>query len=148
MPLKQVHSPPTSFYVILSWPRLCFITCKYSASRVLFFPNVFQLEEALSCGLSLIFQVLLVITSPFELKRAYSIAIQTQNFRKKNFKVSVVSHYLGFVTAAHEKQVAKWQNPKYRVFQKFVPIVHCILSKAFNTFLGKCKLIQVRNISK
>ena len=37
---------------------------------------------------------------------------------------------------------------KYRVFQKFVPIVNCILRKAFNTSLGKCKLIQVRNLSK
>ena len=35
----------------------------------------------------------------------------------------------------------------YRVFQKFVPIVNCILSKAFNTSLGKCKLIQVTNLS-
>ena len=32
-----------------------------------------------------------------------------------------------------------------RVFQKFVPIVNCILSKAFDTSFGKCKLIQVRN---
>ena len=36
----------------------------------------------------------------------------------------------------------------YRVFQKFVPIVTCILRKAFNASLGKCKLIQVRNLSK
>jgi len=36
----------------------------------------------------------------------------------------------------------------YRVFQKFVPIVNCILRKAFNASLGKCKLIQVRNLSK
>ena len=35
----------------------------------------------------------------------------------------------------------------YWVFQKFVPIVNCILSRAFNTSLGKCKLIQVRNLS-
>ena len=35
----------------------------------------------------------------------------------------------------------------YRVFQKFVPILNCILRKAFNA-LGKCKLIQVRNLSK
>ena len=34
------------------------------------------------------------------------------------------------------------------MFQKFVPIVICILSKAFNTSLGKCKLNQVRNLSK
>ena len=36
----------------------------------------------------------------------------------------------------------------YRMFQKFVPIVNCILRKAFNASLGKCKLIQVRNLSK
>ena len=35
-----------------------------------------------------------------------------------------------------------------RVFQKFVPIVNCILHKAFNASLGKCKLIEVRNLSK
>ena len=34
----------------------------------------------------------------------------------------------------------------YRVFHKFVSIVNCILRKAFNAFLGKCKLIQVRNL--
>ena len=37
---------------------------------------------------------------------------------------------------------------QYRVFKKFVPIVNCILRKAFNASLGKCKLIQVRNLSK
>ena len=31
-----------------------------------------------------------------------------------------------------------------RVFQKFVPIVNCILRKAFNASLSKCKLIPVR----
>ena len=36
----------------------------------------------------------------------------------------------------------------YRVFQKFVPIVNCILQKAFHASLSKCKLIQVRNLSK
>ena len=36
----------------------------------------------------------------------------------------------------------------YRVFQKFFPIVNCILRKAFNASLGKCKLIQVRTLSK
>ena len=36
----------------------------------------------------------------------------------------------------------------YRMFQKFVPIVNFILTKAFNTSLGKCKLIQVRNLPK
>ena len=36
----------------------------------------------------------------------------------------------------------------YRVFQKFVPIVNCILHIEFNASLGKCKLIQVRNLSK
>ena len=35
----------------------------------------------------------------------------------------------------------------YRVFQKFVPIINCILRKAFNASLGKCKLIQERNLS-
>ena len=36
----------------------------------------------------------------------------------------------------------------YRVFQKLVPIVNCILHKAFNASLGKCTLIQLRNLSK
>ena len=37
----------------------------------------------------------------------------------------------------------------YRVLQKFVLIVYCILRKAFNiASLGKCTLIQVRNLSK
>ena len=36
----------------------------------------------------------------------------------------------------------------YRVFKKFVPIITCILRKAFNASLGKFKLIQVRNLSK
>ena len=40
------------------------------------------------------------------------------------------------------------QIKKYSVFQKFVPIVNCILRKAFNASLGKCKLIQVQNLSK
>ena len=34
------------------------------------------------------------------------------------------------------------------VFQKFVTIVNCILRKAFNSSLGKYKMIQVRNLSK
>ena len=36
----------------------------------------------------------------------------------------------------------------YKVFQKFDPIVNCSLYKAFNASSGKCKLIQVRNLSK
>ena len=40
------------------------------------------------------------------------------------------------------------QTDIYRLFQKFVPIVNCILRKAFNASLDKCKLIQVRNLSK
>ena len=39
-------------------------------------------------------------------------------------------------------------NSIYRVFQKFFPIVNCILPKAFNASLGKRKLIQVRTLSK
>ena len=40
-------------------------------------------------------------------------------------------------------------NPRmYRVFQKFVPIVNCILRIELNASLGKCKLIQVVNLSK
>ena len=35
----------------------------------------------------------------------------------------------------------------YRVFKKFLPIVNCILRKAFNASFSKCKLIQVRNLS-
>ena len=36
----------------------------------------------------------------------------------------------------------------YWMFQKFGPIVNCILRKAFNASLSKFKLIQVRNLSK
>ena len=73
----------------------CFITRKYSGSGVLFsFSNVFQLDEALSCGLSHIYQVLLVITCHFKLKKAYGIAIQTQNFRKKKLSKSLLHHIL------------------------------------------------------
>ena len=40
-------------------------------------------------------------------------------------------------------------KPKYyRVFLKFVPIVYCILRKAFNASLDKFTLIQVGNLSK
>ena len=39
-------------------------------------------------------------------------------------------------------------NTTYRVFQNFVPIVSCILRKAFNASLGKCKLIQIGISSK
>ena len=59
------------------------------------FSNVFQLEEALLCGLSLIYQVLLVIACHFKLKNGYGIAIHTQNLRKKEIvKESVVSHII------------------------------------------------------
>ena len=46
------------------------------------------------CGLSLIYQVLLVITCHFELKKAYGIAIQTQNFRKKKLSKCLLYHIL------------------------------------------------------
>ena len=36
----------------------------------------------------------------------------------------------------------------YRLFQKFVPIVNCILRKEFNASFGKCKLIQVGYLFK
>ena len=47
----------------------------------------------------------------------------------------------------HEKRSQKG-GATYRVSQKFVPIVNFILRKAFNTSLGKCKPIQVSNLSK
>ena len=46
------------------------------------------------CGLSLIYQVLLGITCHFKLKKAYGIAIQTQNFRKKKLSKSLFNHIL------------------------------------------------------
>ena len=46
------------------------------------------------CGLSLIYQVLLVIKCYFKLKKAYGIAIQTQNFRKKKLSKSLLCHIL------------------------------------------------------
>ena len=72
------------------------------------FSNVFQLEKALLCGLSLIYQVLLVITCHFKLKKAYGIAIHTQNFRKKKLsRVCCITYYQGFMTAVHEEQITK-----------------------------------------
>ena len=44
--------------------------------------------------------------------------------------------------------VRSHSESQYRVFQKFVPIVNCILRKAVSASLGKCKLIQVRNLFK
>ena len=46
------------------------------------------------CGLSLIYQVLLVITCHFKLKKVYGIAIHTQNFRKKKLSKSLLYHIL------------------------------------------------------
>ena len=46
------------------------------------------------CGLSLIYQVLLGITCLFKLKKAYGIAIQTQNFRKKKLSKCLLYHIL------------------------------------------------------
>ena len=43
---------------------------------------------------------------------------------------------------------AQTRRHRYRVFQKFVPIINCSLRKAFNASLGKCKLSPVRNFSK
>ena len=65
-----------------------------SFSGLFFFSNVFQLEKALLCGLSLIYQVLLVITCHFKLKKAYGIAIHTQHFRKKKLSKSLLYHIL------------------------------------------------------
>ena len=45
-------------------------------------------------------------------------------------------------------KIHPFPSSNYRAFQKLVPIVNCILRKAFNASLGKCKLIQVRNLSK
>ena len=53
-----------------------------------------------------------------------------------------------FLELAHLPRSRKKKNHIYRVFQKFVPIVYCILRKEFNASLGKCTLIQVRNLSK
>ena len=58
------------------------------------FSNVFQLEEALLRGLSLIYQVLFVITCHFKLMKTYGIAIHTQNFRKKKLSKSLLYHIL------------------------------------------------------
>ena len=58
------------------------------------FSNVFQLEEALLCGLSLIYQVLLVTARHFKLKKAYGIAIHTKFQKKEIVKESVVSHII------------------------------------------------------
>ena len=73
----------------------CFITCKYSASGVLFScSNVFQLKGAVLCGLSLIYQVLLVITCHFKLKKEYGIAILIKISEKKKLSESLLYHIL------------------------------------------------------
>ena len=46
------------------------------------------------CGLNLIYQVLPVITCHFKLKKAYGIAIQTQNFTKRKLSKSLLYHIL------------------------------------------------------
>ena len=61
------------------------------------FPNVFQLEAALLCGLSLTYQVLLVVACHFKLKKAYSIAIHTQKFRKKKLSKRLLYHILTWI---------------------------------------------------
>ena len=56
-----------------------------------------------------------------------------------------------FFFVVHQIHRAKRPTSKlffHRVFQKFVPIINCILRKAFNASLSKFKLIQVRNLSK
>ena len=66
------------------------------------FSNVFQLEEALLCGLSLIYQVLLVVTGHFKLKKATKIS------EKRNCqRVCYITYYQGFMTAIHEEQITK-----------------------------------------
>ena len=49
------------------------------------------------CCLSLIHQVLLVSTCHFKLKKAYGIAIQTQNFRKKKLSKSLLYRILSAI---------------------------------------------------
>ena len=46
------------------------------------------------CGLSLIYQVLLVITCHFKLKKAYGIAIHTKFQKKEIVRESVVSRII------------------------------------------------------
>ena len=56
--------------------------------------------------------------------------------------------------AAFEAKGRQYIYTKGKVIQhlqgvsKVRPIVNCILRKAFNASLGKCKLIQVGNLSK
>ena len=80
------------------------------SSGVLFsFSNVFQLEEALLCGLSLIYQVLLVITCHFKLKKAYGKGGFTRKISEKRNceRVCYITYYQGFMTAVHEEQITK-----------------------------------------
>ena len=73
------------------------------------FSNVFQLEQALLCGLSRIYQVLLVSTYHFKLKKAYGVAIHTQNFRKKRNcqRVCCITYYQKFMKDIHKEQITK-----------------------------------------
>ena len=66
------------------------------------------------CDLSLIYQLLLVITCHFKQKKAYGIAIHTQKLisEKKWQRVFCITYYEGFLTAVREEHITKWQNPK------------------------------------
>ena len=73
------------------------------------------------------------------LERRFAMSLEEQSSRSVDFvinggKINITRSSGNFCS-------------QYRVFQKFVPIVNCILSKAFSASLGKCKLIQVRNLS-
>ena len=66
-------------------------------------------------------------------------------------------NHLGLITRHVKSHVIMWcpytseLNNKITNIQgvsKFVPIVNCILHKAINAYLGKRKLIQVRNLSQ
>ena len=64
-----------------------------------------------------------------------------------SMKVKESGVYVLMNISCSKKKHAK-QMSISRVFQTLIPIVNCILQKAFNASLGKCKLIQVRNLYK
>ena len=67
--------------------------------------------------------------------------------RWKLLQLSLERYRLNY-DAFVELHITRVRLAAYRVFQNFVPIVNCILRKAFNASLRKCKLFQVRNLPK
>ena len=75
-----------------------------------------------------------------------------EKFANPPLEIGVKYHDPSYVTELkgkkENKNTIKGSKESYRVFQKFVLVVNCILCKALDASLGKCKLIQVRNLTR